>query len=111
MIQLISENVKEDEINLMPFIQRCALDTIVETSMGVQINAQLDSNQPYVKAVGSFNALALTYWKNPFYAMFNGLLWKLSGYKAQVDEALDVLKSTSRKVRSRIVSNLIKIYR
>jgi hypothetical protein len=66
--------------------------------MGIQINAQLDSNQRYVKAVGEFNSLALIYWNNPFYGMFDRFLWKLFGYQAKIDKALDILKSTSRKV-------------
>lgn len=66
--------------------------------MGIDLNAQRDSSQPYVKAVGKFNSLALVYWRNPFYGMFGGLLWRLTGYKAQIDEALQTLKSTTDKV-------------
>lgn len=98
MIRLISECAGDDEIDIFPYIKHCALDTIVETAMGIELNAQLDSNQPYVKAVKEFSRLFLIYWRNPHYGMFGGLLWWILGYKSQTDEALDVLKETTNKV-------------
>ncbi|KAI6175758.1 hypothetical protein M3Y97_00724600 [Aphelenchoides bicaudatus] len=99
MVKLIGEQTDgKREIDLAPFIKHCALDTIGETAMGICLNAQLDCDQDYVKAVSKFNALAIIYWRNPFLGMFGGLLWKTLGYKAQIDEALNVLKSMTDKV-------------
>jgi hypothetical protein len=49
MVQVIGEHLSQQEIDLMPYIKHCALDTLAEAAMGVQLHAQLDSNQPYVK--------------------------------------------------------------
>ncbi|XP_053957260.1 probable cytochrome P450 4d14 [Anastrepha ludens] len=47
----------ETVVNLYPFVCAMALDIIAETAMGVKINAQLQPNFPYVKAVRTVSAI------------------------------------------------------
>jgi hypothetical protein len=55
-----------EEFDGFPFIKRCALDIICDTSMGVKVNAQTDHNHPYVEAVKRMNELSFTYSRMPW---------------------------------------------
>ncbi|KAI6221468.1 hypothetical protein M3Y99_01540700 [Aphelenchoides fujianensis] len=88
----------EQEVDVYPFIKFCSLDIIADCAMGVQLNAQEDSSQPYVKAVEKYNYLGFLRSFRPEFFLFNGFFWKLLGYEAQAQKALRVLKSFSEKV-------------
>ncbi|XP_017491600.1 PREDICTED: probable cytochrome P450 4d14 isoform X1 [Rhagoletis zephyria] len=44
-------------VNIYPYICAMTLDVITETAMGVKVNAQLQPNLPYVKAVRAVSAI------------------------------------------------------
>ena len=53
MIDKIDSLVSSNEnVNISKHLKLCALDIICETAMGHQVNAQLDEENEYVKAVG-----------------------------------------------------------
>ncbi|KAH8287211.1 hypothetical protein KR054_004323 [Drosophila jambulina] len=47
-------------INIFPVVCLTALDIIAETAMGTKINAQMDPNLPYVKAVNDVTNIMIT---------------------------------------------------
>ncbi|XP_028901825.2 probable cytochrome P450 4d14 [Zeugodacus cucurbitae] len=58
MIDLLREKADgETVVNLYPFVCAMALDVIAETAMGVKINAQLQPDLPYVKAVRTVSSI------------------------------------------------------
>lgn len=97
LIEKLKEKSNGEAFDIYPFITLLALDIICETAMGVQINAQVESNSDYVKAVKTMCCLcheqAFSAWKRfPF-------LYKLfaSDYKER-EQALNILHGQTRKV-------------
>ncbi|CAD5216569.1 unnamed protein product [Bursaphelenchus okinawaensis] len=86
------------EVNLYGNVKNLALDIIAETAMGVHLDAQNNSETPYVKAVKHFNALAMIVSQKPHYFFFNAFLWKLTGYEKDTVETLKILKELTDKV-------------
>jgi cytochrome P450 family 4 len=50
-------NLKDKEIDIFPLIALCTLDIICETSLGVEIHAQTNSESEYVKAVKEISSI------------------------------------------------------
>ncbi len=44
-------NNEKTEVNIYPYITKCALDIICQTAMGKNVNAQGNDESDYVKAV------------------------------------------------------------
>lgn len=71
---------KTEEIDVFPFIKRCALDIIcgkwgicryehgiyLDTAMGYQLNSQKEKNHPYAVAVGEMADIATAYFVRPW---------------------------------------------
>lgn len=73
------ENLKqfgEKEFDIFPLITLCALDVICQTSMGVDVNAQKNSDSDYVKAVQGLSGIISTRHFNFIYR--NSLVFNLS---------------------------------
>ncbi|KAI6192220.1 hypothetical protein M3Y97_00313600 [Aphelenchoides bicaudatus] len=79
-----------------PFLKRCALDIICETSMGVKVNAQTDHNHPYVNAVRVLNKLSFAFVRMPW--LWIKPLWYALGYGFDYDENLALVTDFTRQV-------------
>ncbi|CAJ0963957.1 unnamed protein product, partial [Mesorhabditis belari] len=89
--------VKENEvINFDSYVTLCALDIICETSMGRRVNAQLEANSSYVKAVYRINDIVQNRTKNPL--MWNKWIFDRFGEGKVHDECLEVLHGFTQKV-------------
>ncbi|KAF8375561.1 hypothetical protein PRIPAC_81990 [Pristionchus pacificus] len=54
------------EVDLFPYVKRCALDVICETAMSTQMNAQMGKNSEYVKAVARLSDLVFLFIRSPW---------------------------------------------
>nr|CAH0113244.1 unnamed protein product [Daphnia galeata] len=55
-----------DRINLFPYVARCTLDIICETAMGRHVDAQLNNDSEYVKAVCTLGRIVQTRQAQPW---------------------------------------------
>lgn len=53
LVDRLNEHCTGDVINIQPFITLMALDVVCETAMGVRIDAQINQENDYVKAVAT----------------------------------------------------------
>ena len=51
LCDILEPHCGKAEFNVFPLVTHFALDTICETAMGRSINAQEDSDTPYVRAI------------------------------------------------------------
>ncbi|KAI6238550.1 hypothetical protein M3Y99_00678700 [Aphelenchoides fujianensis] len=98
MIQVLHEKPDGKELDLYPVIKNCSLDIIADTAFGVELNAQRNEDQPYVKAVERFCHLGFRRFANPLYSLFGGIGWKLMGYEAETERTLQVLHGFAKNV-------------
>uniref|UniRef100_A0A914E9Y2 ZP domain-containing protein n=1 Tax=Acrobeloides nanus TaxID=290746 RepID=A0A914E9Y2_9BILA len=97
----------KQEVDIYPLAKYATLDIICETSMGTQLNAQGDPNQPYVKAAENYMRLMFEYNFN-FWNWIPGV-WKLTGKEAEQKGLLKTLLGFTQQVvkeRSEIFDEL-----
>uniref|UniRef100_A0A1I7ZPR0 Cytochrome P450 n=1 Tax=Steinernema glaseri TaxID=37863 RepID=A0A1I7ZPR0_9BILA len=85
-----------EDFDIFPYIKRCALDIICETSMGRKVDAQMNHNHPYVSAVQRMNELAFCHERMPW--LWLKPVWYGLGYGGEYDRNLKLLTDFSRKV-------------
>uniref|UniRef100_A0A0K0EVM0 Cytochrome P450 4V2 (inferred by orthology to a human protein) n=1 Tax=Strongyloides venezuelensis TaxID=75913 RepID=A0A0K0EVM0_STRVS len=97
LIQELGKNYKEDvEFDIFPYMKRCALDVICDTSMGRKVCAQTNHNHPYVLAVQKLNMLSFQYLRMPW--LWIKPIWYLSGIGHTYDETLKLVKDFTKKI-------------
>ncbi|CAD6196589.1 unnamed protein product [Caenorhabditis auriculariae] len=84
------------EVDLAPYIKRCALDIICETAMGTTVDAQNNHSHPYVLAVQEMNVLAFQHTRMPWLRI--KAVRQLTGYQREYDSTLKILTDFTRKV-------------
>uniref|UniRef100_A0A914X3Y5 Uncharacterized protein n=1 Tax=Plectus sambesii TaxID=2011161 RepID=A0A914X3Y5_9BILA len=84
--------------DLFPYLKRCALDIICETSMGTKVDAQLNHDSEYVIAVQRMSQLIWKHERLPWFRLKP--IWYLSGNGAEFDKNLKLLNDFTRKVIS-----------
>ncbi|CAJ0570986.1 unnamed protein product, partial [Mesorhabditis spiculigera] len=65
LVKKLATVPKGECIDFCSYVTLCALDIICETSMGKRVNAQIEANSQYVKAVYEINDIVQTRTKNP----------------------------------------------
>ncbi|CRK92923.1 CLUMA_CG006516, isoform A [Clunio marinus] len=83
-------------IDVFPFVTLAALDVVCETAMGVEVNAQLNSDSVYVKAVKEISMILSTRNFNVF--LRNNFLFKLSSLGKRQKEVLSILHNFTDSV-------------
>lgn len=76
LIEKLRENEGGDDFDIYSYVSLYALDSICETAMGVQVNAQNDPNNQYVRDVNRMTELILLRIFS-FLGMFPKLYWYL----------------------------------
>ncbi|XP_062555240.1 cytochrome P450 4d2-like isoform X1 [Armigeres subalbatus] len=94
--QLKTKAISGEDFDVFPMVTLCALDVICESAMGTTVNAQLNSDSEYVRAVKnmgtvvmarSFKAVArfdFSFYFTPYRKMQNEALKVLHGYTDNV---------------------------
>uniref|UniRef100_A0A7E4VMU3 Cytochrome P450 n=1 Tax=Panagrellus redivivus TaxID=6233 RepID=A0A7E4VMU3_PANRE len=82
--------------NFFPYVKRCALDIICDTSMGMKVNAQTNPQHPYVMSVQRLNELSFTYVRLPW--MWFPPIWYASGCGTEYDTSLKLVTNFTRQV-------------
>ncbi|KAK0412008.1 hypothetical protein QR680_005977 [Steinernema hermaphroditum] len=95
-----------EELDLFPFIKRCALDIICETAMGAEIGAQRGRNSAYVDAVATLNRLIWHHERLPW--MWLKPVWYLSGNGFAFDAALTLTTDFTRKIIAERRKNFVR---
>lgn len=89
MLKKLKEKADGKPFDIFPTVTLCTLDIICETAMGININAQENSDSEYVKAVYRIGALVQYRQTRPW--IQPDILFKLFGYAKLHDEYLRVL--------------------
>ncbi|XP_053600232.1 cytochrome P450 4d2-like isoform X1 [Plodia interpunctella] len=93
-------------IDIFPIIALAALDNVTESVMGVDMNAQTDTESKYVKAVECISNITASRMRNSFLAV--DAIFNLTSLKKRQDDALKVLHGQTKQV---IDARLLEIER
>ncbi|XP_057365879.1 cytochrome P450 4c3-like [Daphnia carinata] len=85
-----------DRINLFPYVARCTLDIICETAMGRHVDAQLNNDSEYVKAVCTIGRIVQTRQAQPW--LQPELLFQCHPMAKTQQKCLDILHGFTDKV-------------
>ncbi|CEF71381.1 Cytochrome P450 4V2 [Strongyloides ratti] len=97
LIKELSKSYKKDiEFDVFPYMKRCALDIICDTSMGRKVNAQINHNHPYVLAVQNLNVLSFKYLRMPW--LWIKPIWYLSGMGYLYNDSLKLVTDFSKQI-------------
>ncbi|XP_062713552.1 uncharacterized protein LOC109401093 [Aedes albopictus] len=98
--QLKSKAVSGEDFDVFPEVTLCALDVICESAMGTKVNAQLNSDSKYVRAVKDMATVAMARSFKAF-ARFDFTFF-FTPYWGMQDKALKILHDyTDSVIRSR----------
>lgn len=81
---------------------------VLDTAMGVTLNAQSDPTKPYVQSVARYCTLAWEFNINP--AFWFKPIWYLFGGGFEALERLKILKGFTQRVRQTWVKNFSKFF-
>ncbi|CAD5226750.1 unnamed protein product [Bursaphelenchus xylophilus] len=98
LVQQLQKAVRNCDVidDIYKPLSLCALDIICETSMGQSVNAQLEKDSEYVRAVLRINEIIQTRQKNPL--LYPSVVFNNLPVGKEHRWALDVLHSFTKKV-------------
>ncbi|KAK7863480.1 hypothetical protein R5R35_010516 [Gryllus longicercus] len=82
--------------DVYPYITRCALDIICETAMGTEMNAQDETDSPYLKAVCELTELIIQRIGKPW--LHSDFTYSLTDQGAKFKDNLRILHDFTKKV-------------
>ncbi|KAK7874324.1 hypothetical protein R5R35_007798 [Gryllus longicercus] len=82
--------------DIWPLCKLLTLDVICETIMGVRVNAQTNSNSPYVKAVNDISTIIIERALRPW--ELSSFIFRFSKLGRRHQQCLDILHGTTDKV-------------
>ncbi|GMT05633.1 hypothetical protein PENTCL1PPCAC_27807, partial [Pristionchus entomophagus] len=94
LVDVLKDKVGQ-ELDIFPYVKRCALDIICDTAMGTELDSQHDPNHPYVRAVGQFNELAREHSLTWYYWL--PIVWYFTK-RTEETRLLDILTGFTKKV-------------
>ncbi|CAB3988479.1 Cytochrome P450 4V2 [Paramuricea clavata] len=98
LIQLLEEKAGKGEFDIASYLRMFTLDIICEAAMGVNVNAQFDSNSEYVSTVLSISELILERWRCPW--LWRDSMYNLTTAGRKQKNMLRILHGFSSKVIS-----------
>ncbi|GMR45854.1 hypothetical protein PMAYCL1PPCAC_16049, partial [Pristionchus mayeri] len=84
------------EVDLFPYVKRCALDIICDTDMSTQLNAQTGNNSEYVQAVARLSDMLFKYERSPW--LWLKPVWYASGLGFEFDRLVKMTTDFTRRV-------------
>ncbi|GMT11301.1 hypothetical protein PFISCL1PPCAC_2598 [Pristionchus fissidentatus] len=84
------------EVDLFPYIKRCALDIICETSMATQVDSQIGKNSEYVNAVVRLSDMIFTFERCPW--LWIKPVWYACGMGYEFDRLVELTTDFTRRV-------------
>lgn len=93
------------EIDIFPYVKRCALDIICTTAMGTKINAQLNENSDYVQSVMRFSRLTYEHSMSPWF--WFSPFWYATGKGFTTDKTIKTLTDFTNKVIAERTKNFL----
>nr|AFK24489.1 cytochrome P450 family 4 protein [Perinereis aibuhitensis] len=96
MVENLKKKVGGNKFDIFPYITHCALDIICDTAMGVNVDAQNDSDTQYVKDVYKISELVHRRQKAPW--LWPDFLYSLLPAGRQTKECLRNLHSFTQSV-------------
>nr|P29981.1 RecName: Full=Cytochrome P450 4C1; AltName: Full=CYPIVC1 [Blaberus discoidalis]AAA27819.1 cytochrome P450 [Blaberus discoidalis] len=96
LVKKLQSKVGGKDFDIYPFITHCALDIICETAMGIQMNAQEESESEYVKAVYEISELTMQRSVRPW--LHPKVIFDLTTMGKRYAECLRILHGFTNKV-------------
>ncbi|KAA0189430.1 Cytochrome P450 CYP4V31, partial [Hyalella azteca] len=93
LVDKLQSRVGDAPFNVCPSVELCSLDIIMETAMGVDINAQNDEECDYVKAVHGISDIITKRHYSPW--LHSDIGFKLSGLAKKHSQYLSTLHAMS----------------
>ncbi|GMS94404.1 hypothetical protein PENTCL1PPCAC_16579, partial [Pristionchus entomophagus] len=87
------------EVDLFPYVKRCASEPFLETAMSTQLNAQEGKNSEYVTAVARISDMLFTYGRSPW--LWLTPVWYGSGLGFEFDRLVKMTTDFTRQVERR----------
>ena len=94
--EFISQSPDWRPLDMFPHIQRCALEVILEASMGVQVDLQHGPDVEYMKATQSFLQVVEKRRRTPWYSWDS--LFQLSSLSAKHQQDIASIKKFTHDV-------------
>ncbi|XP_060535572.1 uncharacterized protein LOC132707666 [Cylas formicarius] len=98
LVHILEDKVGKGYFDVNPYVTKCALDIIAETSMGKKVNAMKDPNSKYLDAIARLCEIASRRYTNPIWA--NDFLFKFTEPGKRFFEALNYVNGITLKIIS-----------
>nr|AIW79997.1 cytochrome P450 CYP4C77 [Nilaparvata lugens] len=98
LVELLDKKADGNEFDIYPFLTLCALDVICETAMGTPVNAQMESDSQYIKAVYEISKLTIERGIRPW--LHPNFIFQRTEFGKKYENCLSILHGFTKKVIS-----------